>query len=263
MTKWRDEGVRTKIVIGINNLTAVHQPAYSNHIQFFFRLGRSYPSLDILLVNPARMSIDRMRNMAAEQALKWEADYLLFLDDDVLIPFGSLAHLLDADKDIIAGDVLIRGYPFEHMIFDYKKDENGITTSMLPIHDPEEPLGVYDCDAVGFSYCLIKIDALKKCPKPYFITGPKNTEDIYFCIKAKLANPELTIACDTRIQCGHMLNPYPVSPDNVKNFREYYEKQYPQALKEQEKDRGNDYYEIVKGGAPNVETESGIGVGEA
>ena len=55
---------------------------------------------------------------------------------------------------------------------------------MLPIRDPEEPLGVYDCSAVGFSFCLIKMDVLLKCPKPFFITGPKNTEDIYFCIKS-------------------------------------------------------------------------------
>ena len=255
MNDWRTSEKRIKMVVGINNLTAVHQPAYANHIQFFFRLGRSYPMLDILLVNPARMSIDRMRNMAAEQALKWEADYLLFLDDDVIIPFTGLAFLLDADKDVVAGDVLIRGYPFEHMIFDYTEDKK----SMLPIHDPEEPLGIYDCDAVGFSFCLIKVDILKKIPKPYFITGPKNTEDIYFCIKGKVAVPEMTIACDTRIKCGHMLNPYPVDPDNVANFREYYEKQYPQAIVEQDKDRGNDYYQIIEGGKPHAEIELGIG----
>ena len=252
MTNWREQA-KVKIAIGINNLTAVSQPAYSNHLQFFYRLGRSYTNLEVLLINPARMSIDRMRNMAAEQALKWEADYLLFLDDDVLIPFGSLAHLLDANKDIIAGDVLIRGYPFEHMIFDYLEDKKG----MHAIREVEEPLGVYDCDAVGFSYCLIKIDVLKKCPKPFFITGPKNTEDIYFCIKAKLANPDLTIACDTRIKCGHMLNPYPIGPENVDLFRKYYEAQYPQAIAQQEQDRGNDYYVVVKGGVDETQPRLG------
>lgn len=251
MTTWRERPI--KLAIGINNLTSIYQAAYSNHMQFFYRLGRSYTNIECLLINPARMSIDRMRNMAAEQALKWEADYLLFLDDDVIVPFGGLALLLDADKDVIAGDVLIRGYPFEHMIFDYDDEKKG----MHPIREPEEPLGVYDCDAVGFSFCLIKTSTLLKCPKPYFITGPRNTEDIYFCIKAKLAIPELTIACDTRVKCGHMLNPYPVSPDNVDNFRKYYEAQYPQIIADSNKDRGNDYYTIIEGGKPKNEAQSG------
>jgi hypothetical protein len=252
MENWREKSL--KLVVGINNLSAVHQPAYSNHLQFFFRLGRSYPNIEVLLVNPARMSIDRMRNMAAEQSLRWEADYLLFLDDDVIVPFTGLANLLDADRDIVAGDVLIRGYPFEHMIFDYTEDKK----KMLPIRTPEEPLGVYDCDAVGFSFCLIKTAVLNKCPKPYFVTGPRNTEDIYFCIKSRLADPSISIACDTRVKCGHILNPYPVSPDNVENFREYYEKQYPQAIEDQNKDRGQDYYEIVQGGKPNGKAELGV-----
>ena len=237
---WREKE-NIKIVVGINSLVATSQPAYSNHIQFFYRLGRSYKNIEITLVNPARMSIDRMRNMAAEVALKWEADFLLFLDDDVLVPFTGLAFLLDADADIVAGDVLIRGYPFPHMFFKYNDKKELLAVTELTDGDP----GPIDVDAVGFSFCLIKTGLLKEIPKPFFLTGPRNTEDIYFCLKCKLTKPDTTIMVDTRVSCGHMLNPYPITPENVVNYKKYYEAQYPQAIAQSDKDRGNDYYAIV------------------
>src|ERR1035437_9862470 len=112
---------RQKIVIGINSLIATTQPAYANHIQLFYRLGRSYPKIDFCLVNPPRMSIDRMRNLTATTALDIEASHLLFIDDDVLIPqpFDFLNKLLACKAPIAAGDVIVRGWPFMHMLFKY------------------------------------------------------------------------------------------------------------------------------------------------
>lgn len=45
-----------------------------------------------------------MRNMAAKVALECEADYLLFLDDDVLVPpNNALKLLLECEADVAAG----------------------------------------------------------------------------------------------------------------------------------------------------------------
>jgi hypothetical protein len=208
--------------------------------------------LEICLVNPSRMSIDRCRNLAAEVALDKDFDYLLFLDDDVLVPFnGSLQKLVSANADIVAGDVLIRGYPFDHMMFRYDGPEsrNLKPLAELPKEEIETSGPVIPVDAIGFSYCLIKVELLKKMPKPFFITGPTNTEDIYFCLKAKKYMPETTIKVDTSIKCAHILWAETIDADNKPHYKEYYEKAFPEVIPKPEDrlDRGDEYLKMVKG----------------
>jgi hypothetical protein len=212
---------RTRIVVGINSLVSTTQPAYSNHIQLFFRFGRNYPNTDFILDNPTRMSIDRMRNQAAEVALQAEADYLMFIDDDVLVPFDCLTKLLALDADIASADVIIRSYPFDHMLFYWSgKHKEGLTAfKKLP-----EPRGPLDIGACGFSLCLIKVGLLKRILPPYFVTGPhSNTEDIYFCCKAKKIYPEVTVRADTSIICSHILWHETIDSFNKKAYTRYWE----------------------------------------
>lgn len=234
-----------KIVVGTNSLTSARHQAYSNHCQLWFRFGRDYPHT-FIFVNPDRMSIDRMRNMCAETALYNEADYILFLDDDVIVPKDCLSKLLAADADIVAGDVFIRGYPFNHMLFRYTDEEK---LSLLPLREVEE--GLIDVDAVGFSLCLIKVSLLKKLARPYFVTGLTNTEDIYFCYKASKAYPEVIIKADTTIKCAHILWDEVISPYNVDDYRKYYEAQNPEVLEEGlRQDRGEKYLKEALAGVP-------------
>ncbi len=250
----------TKVVICINSLVSTVQPAYSNHIQFFYRLGKDFKDLEICLVNPSRMSIDRCRNLAAEITLEKEFDYLLFLDDDVLIPFKeSLEKLIAADGDIVAGDVLIRGWPFDHMMFRYDGPESKNLKAMGEL--PEDEIAsnpVIPVDAVGFSYCLIKAELLRKMPKPFFVTGPMNTEDIYFCLKARKYLPETKILVDTSVKCAHILWAEAIDAQNKQHYKEYYEKAFPDIIPKKEEDtgdRGDKYLEMVTRG-PDVVTAS-------
>lgn len=244
---------KPKIVVCINSLSVSQQPAYSNHILTFFHLGRFYRQFDFCLVNPPRMSIDRCKNLAAETALDIEARYLLILDDDVLIPtpFDFLTKLINLKADIAAADVLIRGYPFNHMYFKYTdKKKNGLDPiKSLP---KNHKLGSFDANgqlgAVGFSCCLIRTDLLKKLSKPYFVTGINNTEDIYFCVKARTEEPDCSIKVDTSVKCGHILWPEIIDSDNKKNYKIYQEKQFgfKDSKKAAKDDRGQFYLNVVK-----------------
>lgn len=233
-----------KIVIGINSLTAPQYAAYSNHIQFFFHLGKHFPNVKFMLVNPGRMSIDRMRNLTAEMALIREFDYVLFLDDDVLVPLDSLQDLLDSDADIVAGDVLIRGYPFDHMA--YRFDANKTQLKVINSFTDSEK-DIVNVDAVGFSYCLIKTSLLKRVPKPYFITTINNTEDIYFCIKARKYVPDCSIKLNRHIDCGHILWNEVINNANRDSYSAYYTTHSTQTQdKPVEVDRGNKYLEEIE-----------------
>lgn len=163
------------------------------------------------------MSIDRMRNMAVKAALELEADYILWLDDDVIVqPNIGLQQLLDCKADCAAGAVVIRGYPFDYMIF--KRDKNGGLPTVK-----KEGKGIKPYDAVGFSFCLIKTDIFKKIPQPWFVTGLNNTEDIYFCMKARQFDPNYSIKVNWDCQCGHILWPEIMDSTNRGFYKKYFE----------------------------------------
>src|SRR5437763_680889 len=233
-----------KIVVGVNTLTSIDQPVYSNHCQFWFRLGRS-SSHEFILSNPRRMSIDTMRNITAKVAIENNADYVLFIDDDVLVPLNAIDMLLDCKADIAAGWTLIRGYPFKNMFFRFTDPEK---RSLQNVEGPPfDYLRYHPCDAVGFSCALLRVDLLKKIDRPYFVTGAYNTEDIYFCLKAREAVPDCSIIINLECRTSHNLGTEYIDPLNKRAYSDYYEKTFPdlvskieekpiEAIKEKERD---------------------------
>ena len=238
-----------KTIIGINNLTAVNQLAYSNHMQFFYRLGRNTKDTFILF-NPARMSIDNMRNTCAKLAMEYECDYLMFIDDDVLVPLDNkitvYEKLIAHNKEVIAGVTLVRSYPFRPMIFDWESKDSRFHFMDYEEHINDE--GLVECDAVGFSCVLIKVSLLKKLNPPFFITGPNHTEDIYFCHKVRRKYPDFKFYVDPTIRTSHILGADIISPNNLEARLEYEEKLNSDLKRIEDKysDRGKEYAELCE-----------------
>lgn len=248
---------KLKIVVGTNSLTETQYPAYTNHCQFWFRLGRSFPHIDFIISNPSRMSIDRMRNMTAKVAIETKSDYILFLDDDVVVnPNYGLKQLLDCEADVAAGKVCVRGYPFNYMSFYLDKNKELKMDSKLP------KKGVVDREAVGFSFALLKVNTLKRLPEPYFITGINHTEDIYYCMKLKQMDRNTTIRVACECECGHILWPEIICEENREAYTEYFErinkiKKAVNGGAPKGGDRGAEYLKKVKK-ATNYEIEPGL-----
>lgn len=220
-----------RITVATNSLVATDYESYTNHIQTWFRFGRTYRNIEFVMVNPARMSIDRMRNMAAQQAIESESKYLLFLDDDVLVQPDGLHRLIQSNVDVASGKVVIRGYPFDWMAFKYEK-RNGAKQKGLYSQAELPEFGDEKVDAVGFSFTLIKVELLKALTPPWFVTGVNNTEDIYFCVKARQVNKKTSIVVNCDVHCGHILWPEVMAPHNRQVYKKYYEKVNPQILAE-------------------------------
>ena len=219
----------SKILVGVNVLTSVSSEVYGNHCEFFFHLGRRLSEHEFMFYHPRRMSIDRMRNEAAKIALSYECDYLLFIDDDVLVDRKVLGSLIAADKDIVASLTFIRGFPFQPMIFkEIYRDDEGDSVLGYDTDYRSDESGLVSCKAVGFSCALIKCSLLRKLSTPYFVTGAQHTEDVYFCIKAKKEFPETTIYTSVRYPTSHLLNAEAVTSDNVERLRAYYKQDYPE-----------------------------------
>lgn len=239
-----------KILIGTNLLTEVNATVYANHCAMYYHLGviAKERGWQFITMMPTRMSIDRMRNEAAKIALQNECDYLVFIDDDMLLLPHTLETLIDSDKDIVMAHTFIRGYPFKPMCFKREDPTKSIENTGLGNYDDvvkDAVDGLCECDAIGFATVAIKTHLLKKLPPPWFVTGPNSTEDIYFCLRCKMELDEPTgIYVHTGVPTGHKLDPEFVSEDSVGKLREMYR---PSVELDElsRRDRGKEYHEMI------------------
>lgn len=237
-----------KMVLGVNVLDSVGAAPYLSHVVLAGYSYKNIPNLQISFYAPERMSIDRMRNMAADIALRSECDYLCFIDDDVIVEPNTIQSLLDAleksGADVAMAETYVRGIPYNAMFF---KDRNGKLEHYNDFEAEVDSNGLVECDAVGFSAVLIKCDLLKKLSKPYFVTGPSFTEDVYFCVKAKeeLGKDKVKYVVDTRVPTGHTLTGHYIHKSNVKNWREFDSGMLPMDEIERA-DRPQDYVDKIE-----------------
>jgi hypothetical protein len=68
---------------------------------------------------------------------------------------------------------------------------------------PQPPVkDIQPCNGLGMGFTLFKTEMFRKMPKPWFVTPPEGTQDLYFFEQAKKAG--FKFACDTRVKVGHM-----------------------------------------------------------
>lgn len=202
-----------KILVGTNCLTNIDSSVYANHCAEMFALGAKYGHGNVLHWASRRLSIDRMRNECAKIAMQNECDYLVFIDDDMLLHPGTISGLVESEYDIIMAHTYIRSYPFQPMAFKNVKEdpEEGVylaafTEEEIKEKSQKEP--IVDAYAVGFAACAIKVDLLLNMRPPYFVTGPASTEDVYFCLRAKKEIGEhVRIGVHTGFPTAHLVDP--------------------------------------------------------
>jgi len=147
------------------------------------------------------MFIQNARNLAVDHALENDMDYILFIDDDMVIKQDEklFTKLVSHDKDIVAPLFFHRVQPFAPLIF--RRRSYGVQYNTYDnILDYEK--GLIEVDGVGFGCALIKTEVFKKIDKPYFLHGDTFGEDLYFCEKAKAKG--IKIFADTTIEVGHI-----------------------------------------------------------
>ncbi len=111
-------------------------------------------------------------------ALKTDASHFLFVDSDMSWPRDALHRLMDADKDIVGTNAVIRRSPYRSTVV---KDGALIGKSS----------GLVSVDRVGAGLLLIKRHVFEVLPKPWFYNEwlPEledvGGEDYYFCNKAR------------------------------------------------------------------------------
>ena len=217
-----------KTIVGVNVLTGVDSYVYSNHCHFWKTAQKEHPEDSFLFYTPRRITIDNMRNETARGALENECDYMMFIDDDVIIPQNAYSILKrtieETNADIVAGLTYIRAYPFAPMFFKEIIRDGGLVGlgHYWGFEDVTKVDGTVECYAVGTSLAIIRTSCFRDITPPYFVTGTNHTEDVYFCAEVKRNNPAAKILVQTLCPTGHLLEPMVVSVDSVSKLRDFY-----------------------------------------
>lgn len=163
------------------------------------------------------------RNRIAQMSLDRGVDYVLMVDNDVVLPKDALVNLLDDPKDVCLGyyahrdtDNIYRGrtcvcklltdtgarwknYPFE-------SEYTGQELAELKAKG-EHKVRIH---GGGMGCAFIKTDVFEKVKYPWYdwvnYKDEKRgmlSEDLYFCEGCR--KNSIPIFTDTRVNCGHML----------------------------------------------------------
>ncbi len=186
----------TKLTIGVlspGTLKTAMAPS------LIMALYETHIPLNILFYQGAYIHDNRNKLIAAAQ--KEGSSHLMFIDYDQTFPADGILTLLSRDKDIIGGCYNKRTFPLQTTVM---ASMNGKEVRLLePSEIPNVP---FRCNVVPTGFMLIKLEAIKKIPEPYFWFDWMNEkivgEDVYFCRKANENGVE--VWCDPTLKIGHV-----------------------------------------------------------
>lgn len=152
------------------------------------------------------------RNSLAGQAVKMEADYIMWFDSDMVFKPDTLTQLMatmeEKNADIVTGVYFNRTAPYKPVMFEELEvvcDGKGNITECLNSQwskaIPDEPFVV---EGMGFGCVLMKTDMLFNMGDAgaWFAPIGNIGEDCAFCLRAKEAGYKLW--CDPKVKCGHV-----------------------------------------------------------
>lgn len=162
------------------------------------------------------------RNKLTTAAIASEADYILWLDSDMIFDRDMLKRMIrdiNNGADIVCGLFFARRPPFQACI--YKKIRQGLTPEecISERYDNYPSNSLFEVDACGMAAVLMKCDVAKAVVEKYhdaFSPLRGYGEDISFCIRAK--NLGYKIFCDSSIKVGHMAK-FAVNEEVSKQYR--------------------------------------------
>ena len=150
--------------------------------------------------------VDKARNDLAKRAVESGADYVLWLDSDMVFAPGLLEQLMaDMDgRDIVCGLFHMRKPPFKPCLFKKLRQGMNVLTNEAEDYDDHPTETIFEVEGCGFGCVLMRAKVLKDIRGKYgepFSRLPGYGEDVGFCIRARGCGYK--IHCDPRIEVGH------------------------------------------------------------
>jgi len=195
------------IMIGVPCYGQVDPEVLEDWMRFAYHCGRRMPRYDFFLGIKTKSEQFRARIAIVEAAQQMNCDWLLMLDDDMVInPFvtsgpsdeyGFLEKMIAHDKDICGALYWQRGGNCEPVLM-HKVNENGYRF----LRDDEVTGGLQKVDVAGGGCLLIKMRVFDKVGPPFFEPEHRYGTDVQLCQKA--AEKGIEVWADTSIELGHI-----------------------------------------------------------
>lgn len=163
------------------------------------------------------------RNAIAQKAMDGGADYVLMVDNDVVLPEDALLNMLDDPKDVCLGyyahrntDNIYNGSTCVCKLymengekyFNYPLESEYTASELADLRDRGEYK--IQIHGGGMGCALISTDVFRKLKYPWYDWVNYDdahrgmlSEDLYFCELCRQAG--IPIYTDTRAGCGHMM----------------------------------------------------------
>ena len=142
------------------------------------------------------------RQWCVDEAIKWGASHVLFIDDDMSFTPTVVKRLLRSrDLPIVAANATKRVYPIKFMSLDFNGNEVATTA---------ETVGLQEVMMTGNAMILIRTEVFQNLEKPWFAFPyyPKQdmweTEDYYFNRKATEKGYPIVIDHDASKELIHI-----------------------------------------------------------
>lgn len=142
---------------------------------------RERKDISLFLINEKQTILEVGRHRLVMEAMKLRAQAILFVDSDMVFSYDSLSRLVDADKDIIGVQAVMRAEPHASNCYDF--DDK-------PVLYSDE---IKKIKYIGTGLILVKTHVFEKIGLPYFKStynkdnGRWQGEDLNFCDRAREA----------------------------------------------------------------------------
>lgn len=209
---------KPRVLIAVAGFHGVVPEAQENFFQFAYRCGRNYPEYDFLLKIIIKREQFRARNNLVDLAIINECEYILMLDDDMIVPEDLFGRLKAHDKEIVGALYYQRGGAYHPVLMKQKNLKHGLKGIDFINHfDPciLKP-GLHKMDVIGGGCMLIKVDSFRKIPQPYFWIDGITGTDVHLCNQFKEAGVQPYV--DTSIELGHVGDPEIVNSRTLPNY---------------------------------------------
>ena len=173
---------------------------------FCYSLAQLKKVGECVLAMKAGALIYAARNELATGAIQIEADYVFWLDSDMVFKADTLARMMktsqEKDIDILTGLYFRRVPPYSPVLFDKLEMKDGICEWSEFKKIPE---GLFEVGGCGFGCVLMKTDVFFDVQSKFgtmFAPMGNNGEDLAFCWRARECGYK--IICDPSVICGHV-----------------------------------------------------------